>query len=319
MFSKKDNRFVVSDAKFTRLYENLVSHGPWASSANEMEWVEVCNAFCKALQTNDSIDSFIFAHMSDDKFVKLAKLAIAYQIAKGEFDHDFIPRNREISESDELPSVVKEFEPGWLRSIWSILVDGIDRDNVDGIFDNLSVVSFNYDRVFQIGLFRFLVWSQLCVPQRARDLVNRIEIVFPYGCIAPWDQKIAYNVLENIMLLDDFSNNIKTFGESRDEEVVQNVHGLLQAAETIVFLGFSFHKQNNVFIPDMPRSPGKNVFFTSRGLSYPSRHDIKDRLISKFFNGNQVLHHSPNVSGPLVDFHGSALELLAEFRSRLVL
>lgn len=316
MFSWTSGRSSIVDSEFQSFFEQLVHSGPWEASLKEIDWVSIANAFAQALTTNGSIDQLIAAHNENPQFVKLAKMCIAYQIAKGEVERGFIDTGLTSSRVVDVPTFGGKV--GYLDLLWSILREDISKKNIDEIFRNLTVVSFNYDRIFQIGLYRYLVLSNLCDADKARKLVESIPVLFPYGSIRKWSDLIPYNVLSNHLILDEMSESILTFGESVDNQILEKTQDALRDASALVFLGFSFHKQNLRFFPDRCPLSDKIVLMTAKGLEKPEELRIRRSLEDRFHDGQDLRPSEVYGEYLLNSDFCTASELLAKYRTMLV-
>ncbi|MBV9460013.1 MAG: hypothetical protein JO141_21210 [Bradyrhizobium sp.] len=98
-----------------------------------------------------SIDNYVHAH-SDKEIIKIvAKNAIVHRILEAERNSALFidPSARGLFKKEEKVS------QSWLQPFFTTLQDGIvEADNLENIFDNLSIINFNYDRCIEHFLFK---------------------------------------------------------------------------------------------------------------------------------------------------------------------
>jgi hypothetical protein len=100
-----------------------------------------------------SIDNYVHTH-SDKEAVKIvAKNAIVHRIVEAErnsslcIDQAHVEFGR-FKDEDKVRG-------SWLQAFFSTLQDGvIEASNIENIFDNLSIINFNYDRCIEHFLFQ---------------------------------------------------------------------------------------------------------------------------------------------------------------------
>jgi hypothetical protein len=148
--------------------------------------------------------------------------------------------------------------------------------------NGLSVVTFNYDRSFEHYLFttiksRYGVDDKDC----AAILNEQIKIVHVYGSLGklPWqkgatpENTVTYDhatadTQARVAQIKIASDNIKIHheGDAQTQELQQAAQ-LIEDAEQLVFLGFSYHPDNlsRLGITE-PRSLPIRTLGTSRGL-----------------------------------------------------
>jgi hypothetical protein len=189
-----------------------------------------------------SIDNFLEAH-SGDKYVELmGKLGIARAILECESASPLaIHQNRRRIDTSSLSST-------WYGGFARALTEGVSKSSLDKIFDNLTVITFNYDRSVEQFLAHALAIYYQEPLERTQALVARAEIFHPYGTVGrlPWQRgegaSVPYGGGGDLL---GVIPQIKTFTESLGGEApVAQMHEALRAADQIIFLGFAYHRQN---------------------------------------------------------------------------
>lgn len=213
----------------TRLNEHL--HAAWQLGASAQQ----------ALSIDNVIDA-----LEDEKVELVGKLGIVRAIHEAERQSRYFrdPDNR----YDRLD--VKRFKDTWYDSLTKLLTEGVKKSEIDRIFDNLTIINFNYDRCLEQYLpFSIAIYYGLN-PKEVRELMPKLAMHRPYGVAGklPWQQggipAVPFGGLEPAQTADAASQ-IRTFTERVEEgEELARIRAAVAAAERIIFLGFAFHRQN---------------------------------------------------------------------------
>jgi len=68
-----------------------------------------------------------------------------------------------------------------------MLTEGVKCADVDEIFNNVSIVCFNYDRCIEIFLKEALITYYKIDEIKSVDLVGRLNIIHPYGSVGHFE------------------------------------------------------------------------------------------------------------------------------------
>ena len=138
----------------------------------------------------------------------------------------------------------------WLPDFFYILQDGIvASENIDSLFDNVSIINFNYDRCIEQFLFGAIRDLYQTDDQKTARLVSKLRMFHPYGRVGflPWQEekrRVGFGVTDYGELVG-LSSEIRTFNEQVEEgDELEAMREEVARAERIVFLGFHFHQQN---------------------------------------------------------------------------
>lgn len=215
-----------------------------------------------------SIDNFLDAHQGDEAIELCGKIAIAKAVLDAEQNSLLFYPDPETS-----------FDVGGLAETWyvrfaQLLMEGVRRSDIAKAIENVSIITFNYDRCIEHFLRQAFMTYYRIKPSDAETLVARIPIKHPYGQVGrlDWedgDEGVGFGMPEAADLLR-LSRQIRTFTERvEDEAAIGTIHDLVDQAETIVFLGFAYHLQNLRLLTPPSRSPRrrKRIFGTTLGVS----------------------------------------------------
>jgi hypothetical protein len=242
-----------------------------------------------------SIDNYIEAHSDDPDIELCGKLGIVKSI----LDAEASSRLKHENEHDE-PFKMSALLDTWYAKFFGMLVENVSKPNVGKIFENISIITFNYDRSIERYLVQALEeYYELPRPE-AEKLMRSLKIYHPYGQVGdlPWQNgsvPVRYGNNERSDLLA-ISKEIKTFSEGlSDKEMMSAIRGLVMDAKHLVFLGFAFHPQNVDLLKTHPNSSGMSrIFATVKGISPSDQGSVKISL-AHLLNRKVNAHERSNV------------------------
>ena len=221
----------------------------------------------KAMPQALSIDNYIDMHQ-DDKIEVCGKLAIVQSILEAEARSTL---HFDSGKAGAGPDY-RALEETWFNSFMQILTEDHRRDGIDRLFENVSFITFNYDRCIEHYLFHALQNYYVISGSEAAELLGSLDILHPYGQVGdlPWqpDGRVPFGMECGALDLLAISQRVKTFTERVDDpDVLKKMRDLVYEAEVVVFLGFGFHPQNMELIKPPKGSSAARVFATGRGIS----------------------------------------------------
>jgi hypothetical protein len=129
-----------------------------------------------AMPQAGSIDTYLDVHRGNIKMELCGKLAITRSILEAEKKSSIF-----YDPSTQKRMAFPDLENTWFNNFWRILVEGISRSEIDNLFDNVSFISFNYDRCIEHFLLDAIKNYYVVTDQKAIELVGKINIFHPYG------------------------------------------------------------------------------------------------------------------------------------------
>ncbi len=159
-----------------------------------------------------SVDYFIDSHRGDKGIEVCAKLAIAKSILEGE--HNGSLGNRNVVEGRMQFDGTKDT---WFEKFFQLLTEEVSHDQIHSIFQNVTFITFNYDRCIEHYLAHALQSYYSIDLTEAQGVVDRVRIIHVYGKTGdlPWQSggqtKIDFGQLGGIRALVDVVQDIKTF------------------------------------------------------------------------------------------------------------
>ncbi len=216
-----------------------------------------------AARISSSVDAILEQHGDNPMALAIGKLAIAHYTLDAEAHS---PLGAEPKDPGDLPVRGQE---NWLFQLARAVVNGVPRAEADRCFDNLSVISFNYDRSIE----HYLPWAlHLAFGMsltEARELTAaKLKIIHPYGTpgklewqagkgpVADWGQT-------EIEDLPSVVEQVRTVSERSEERgFLQQLQGEVLRAKRLVFLGFGFDALNCGMLFGAPLEHNPDVLVT---------------------------------------------------------
>ncbi|HEX6783162.1 MAG TPA: hypothetical protein VF098_00705 [Sphingomicrobium sp.] len=240
-----------------------------------------------------SIDNVIHQFADDGLVARVAKLAIAYKILQAEESSSFLRLNTDLRPPNiDLASIRNT----WLGGLAQLLVQDLTRSQAERIFDNLAIISFNYDRSIRRFL-PFALSSQFGISTgESQEISKQLRIFYPYGSLGPlpWEasEGTEFGDADHAPLID-VSTRIRTFTEQVEEsESLASMRQALSEARHVVFLGFGYHRQNMTLLSDGVKGSALRVFGTSQGLSGSDREVVSGQA-TQFIDTKYQGHINP--------------------------
>ncbi|MCG8432547.1 MAG: hypothetical protein MJA83_00775, partial [Gammaproteobacteria bacterium] len=159
---------------------------------------------------------------------------------------------------------------------------------IDRLFENVSFITFNYDRCIEHHLFHALQNYYVLSESEAAELLGSLEIHHPYGQVGdlPWQSgnRVPFGQKCSAEDLLAISRRVKTYTEQVDDPaILKKMRKMMHEAEVVVFLGFAFHPQNMEMIKPPRDSKALRVFATGRGVS-DSDCEVVEQQIRRHFD-----------------------------------
>jgi hypothetical protein len=226
-----------------------------------------------------SIDSFLDLHQDDAHIQAAGKLAIGRAILEAEKNsHLFIERgSTEFKGADQL-------KDSWYFELTKNLADGVRKVEVERLFENIGFIVFNYDRCLEHFMFNALQQLYGIDEQRAANVMKTMTVVHPYGTIGDLDWQnrksgMPFGFQGSRAAMELMISRIRTYTEQvADEKIPTTVKQLVTEADTIVFLGFSYHAENMRLLTVPDPGAAQRVFGTTKGISKADTEVVRDQI-----------------------------------------
>jgi hypothetical protein len=232
-----------------------------------------------------SIDNFIDSHRGSERIALCGKLAIARCILAAE-DNSSLQADRSNTYND---MDFGSLGDTWFNAFFQILTENCQRQDLAARFQQVGIISFNYDRCVEHYLHSALQNYYRLMPNEATEALSVLEIHHPYGTVGvlPWmdiTRGIQFGATPHARQLIEVAKQIRTFTEGTDTSTsdISATRASLATAERIAFLGFAFHRLNLELLfprPQHKASPSlRPIYATAIGISQSDAELIADDL-----------------------------------------
>lgn len=237
-----------------------------------------------------SIDNFLDTHKNNEKLVTFGKIAITQAILDAE-------RGSILYKDPNDYKYLVDYEAlsnTWLGKLFSILVAQRDFQTFLNALNNITFVSFNYDRC--IHQFITLSAKQYFDLESSQmdELLENLNVVYPYGTVGKFrlpvgaqcdfgNEPIPKGLLEQ-------ARGIQTFTEGAQSAEISKIIGAISEAKLVMFMGFGFLRLNMNLLFGDQKFVVERVLATAKGQSKNSITQIEDEL-------GYALRHGRNIQG----------------------
>lgn len=253
------------------LHQTLLS-----TSRNEIDQLlAVCAMLQQGLPLSTSIDRYLDVHEDNTRLLEVGKIAIAYNIILAEKQSKLWGGHPQKSFS------IGKIQNTWLPLLFRHMQEDTRVTNLADIFNNVEFIVFNYDRCIEHFFYHALMMFSGCEKHIAAEIVSKVKIVHPYGRVGrlPWDSsnggepKAGFGADDySVADLLQISKQIRTFTEQieDEDETMSMVKAMINGANRVAFIGFSFLDQNMRYLtPLMTTRLSGGPIATVWGVSEP--------------------------------------------------
>ena len=219
-----------------------------------------------------SIDLFLARNKS---LAEIGKYVIAFKVLEAEQKSRF--RERSFNPQQD-----------WYFYLFNRMTDELEKKERLSQFhrNNVSFITFNYDRSLEHFLFESLRYSFSEIPKdEIINEVKQIKIIHIYDKVdpLPWQDEqegVEYKPKVSEGTLKTFSRNLKTIYETLSSPPIDEARQLIGDAEQIFFLGFGYAIENMVILK-LPEAipPSCRVLGTALDLEERETEDILGRIV----------------------------------------
>jgi len=163
----------------------------------------------------------------------------------------------------------------WYSNLFHKLTDDIvnKNDYIHFCENNVSFITFNYDRSLEYFLYKSLVHSfNKILPEKIKEQLIKLRIIHVFGQVAglEWqDLPSKFKYAGDVKLIDirELVKNIRIIYDEETTPKLKEAHELISKAEHIFFLGFGYAKENLKLlkIPEI-LYPLQNIYGTTCGF-----------------------------------------------------
>jgi hypothetical protein len=216
---------------------------------------------------SNSIDDFIDVHQHDARIAVCAKMAIASSILEAERASKLYFERKNVKDTINFAAIADT----WYMYFYQLLAKQVPKSRIQNIFDNITVVNFNYDRCVEHFLVHALMANYQVSIETAQELVQQLTMFHPYGTVGPYlgrpgTLEFGFRGLRPV---SEIIPNIKTYTEQIEEGIeLRKIRKAIDDAEVIVFLGTAFHPNNiSMLREEQNKQKQKRFYATRKGIS----------------------------------------------------
>lgn len=234
-----------------------------------------------ALPVSLSIDNLLDAHAQDNDLVFCGKLAITRAILNAERKSKLFAK-----ETARPSSIFQRVSGTWLIPFFQILTENVKKDEINRLFDNLTIISFNYDRCIEAFLPAAIEAYYGISASEASACASSLQIIHPYGQVGQLSAQGDESHTPfggNRYNLEAIAGQIRTFSEGlADPKLSASIETSCRSALQIIFLGFAFHPINMDILSTSDVSCVRKVFGTTLGLSNAAQRVVGENILQSF-------------------------------------
>ena len=245
------------------------------------QMVEAAERIRVAARMGTSIDTIIEQFDHDKLVGNCGKLAIAYYVGQAEARSNLKDQGRV---PGELPLQGKIAEC-WLYYLGQLVTSGVPRSRIEKALDDLTIVSFTYDRSIEHFLPHALVMAYGMELIEAQRIVGgRLKVIHPFGAVGrlPWqdgDTPQAEWGAETPWNIQPIAMALRTPSEARRDQMgLRAIRASVAGAKRLVFLGFGFEAQAMELLFDYSLSHNPEILVSGHGMSEGNRQTVATML-----------------------------------------
>lgn len=243
-----------------------------------MTYKQAAAKIIKALPHARSIDTYLASRVNEPAVVAMGKLAIAYTILEAEKASHVYRGPTHYGTSNKAAGL----SHSWYAPLARMLTAGHRVDNLKSVFENVSFIVFNYDRVLETFLTRMLCEYFDIQEMAAHAILGQAKIIHAYGQVGPiimgrGEQTVPLGGGDGQDLMA-IAEGIQTYAESTSSGTAGEIKQLMREAETVVFLGFGYIQQNMQLLSPLTNTSTQKVIGTAYQVSTQNRAEITTSL-----------------------------------------
>jgi hypothetical protein len=217
-----------------------------------------------------SIDRFLHSRRDRPLVTAIGKSAIAGAIAQAEART--VLGSSDLRDWHAAQAAMSGLRGTWLSRLFALLQEGHSPEESSTILDDVSFITFNYDRVIEQYLLLAFQHSMAQSEASARRWVQEKLPIHIYGSLGTLfpssESSMPFGLREDMIptIVEKMAAGIRTFTESQDSNLLTQAHNLISQAECVVFLGFAFDPLNVAALFPMPLRSDQRFAGTQTGV-----------------------------------------------------
>ncbi len=273
------------------------------------EYIQAAGKLVQVMDLFTSMDEALHYVSADPRCITVGKAAIVSSIIGAEAGCKLKFDGR--LGTPDLPKA----SDTWLPEFLSMATANLTQEEMPTIFDGVTFINFNYDRSLEHYLFWALILRARLLPKRAKDIVDRLRVIRPYGTVGiDWGGDGGGLMFGRPDRLDasvfQAADKIRTFTEQHAAGIQEEIARALTRGRLFLILGFGFHGQNfRLFnASDGRQREPRHVFATAYKIAEENHQGLRSGLAKRLCTGIPVQLLPKTARQMLVDLRPSIME-----------
>lgn len=303
--TKLEFKFGSNPSKFTGNGDGRIFQILRTKFNDYHEYFKACKQIKEGIILSPSIDNFIDIHKHDQKIAICGKLAIACSILEAEKQSKLYYSNNNANDSIDF----SKLNDVWYTKFYNLVTTKVAKENLEELFNNITVINFNYDRSLEHFLIHALSKNYIIGLEKAKCIVDNLAIFRPYGSI---DSSVEFGSVDLPDHLD-IVTKLKTYTEQVEDQLgLKQVHQAIDDSQLIVILGMAYHQNNMDLLRISTNKTVKNIYATRFGISDSDLPILRRRISKMLTQDNAVERISRRIN-----FSGKCSDLFDEYQISL--
>lgn len=184
---------------------------------------------------------------------------------------------------------------GWAQGIVRILATGRRASARDQLFEDLTLITFNYDRCAESALFHAVMRTFNVGEQEAAETMAGLRVIRPYGGLGPlpWAGRAGEPFGNQAADLFELAERILVYTDDQGERPdLEEMRREIARSRNLIALGFGFHPLNMRLLAAEPESGIPPRFIATAVMEpVPRRVEIAERVLESFRVRDAALAH----------------------------
>lgn len=277
------------------------------ASNHKSRFHNIYGKVARGIRHAKSTDDYLDSNNDDEALVSIGKSLIGYSILNSELSSHLgyiSPKPHSVIYIPDHNAQRKMVEKTWIWKLSSALFAQTNKENLDNIFNDISIINFNYDRTLKHYLKHAIEEYFNVDASRAEAVVRTLKEYRPYGSVGclPWESEEDKGVEFGSAVIDPSYSilvngfpSLYTYTEKQTEAAcdIRGMQNDIMDAEIVMFLGMAYHPQNMSILFDGIEGCFAKFYGTTYGLPGMEENMVRRRLLKLRGDPNVVFNPHP--------------------------
>jgi hypothetical protein len=288
---------------------SVIQQAAREQSSNVNDFLHACWLVRDGIQLSYSIDNFLDKHAHEPKVQHVGRLAIVKRILEAERASKLFVKPDNTYNTINFQGLADT----WIVALFKMIQDRVRLDAVSTFFQDVRIITFNYDRCIEHFFFHALKRNYGIGDREAAEVMRGLEIMHAYGRVGrlPWEghssePEVAFGEGDRAPLALLWPG-IRTYADDRsDGQVVETIQEWVRQSDLTVFLGFSYQERNMDLLGETPMRTEHTVLGSTYGISNYNAAAIQSDVIERFGEATKTIM-TPETCGGLLNTYSRLL------------